>query len=963
MEQSKDSNSYKDTLNLPRTDFSIRAQSEIFDPLVLQRWYEQDLYNRTSALHKGKEKFVLHDGPPYSNGDIHLGHAYNKILKDIVCKYERMLGKHVPFIPGWDCHGLPIELKVSTENPGLHGADLKAACRGYAEKWISIQKESFKKLGVLMDVDHAYTTMQFDYEAAIIKAFGVFVQKGYIQKKLKTVPWCFSCKTVLATAEIEYEDRKDPSIYVKFPLLASTVKKLWPQLAEVEVSLLVWTTTPWTLPLNRAVVLHPDTIYQVVDFNGSYVVLAKQLVEKVAQIIGMPAKVVDECKASDLKDNKVLHPFIKNLQVPILTDQFVSLEDGTACVHSAPGCGPEDYEIALKNNLEIYSPLSVDGRYTQEIEPKELSGMLVTDGQIWVIKKLAELNRMLFKASIKHSYPHCWRCHNGLIFRATSQWFCNLAQNNLKEHALQAITDIKMLPEKSKNQFLATVGGRLEWCLSRQRVWGVPIPAALCKKCDFVFTSPEFIDAIAQGVQKHGIEYWDTADISSLLPQELLCSKQGNHEFVKEFDILDVWFESGVSHYAVLYGNKELSFPADLYLEGKDQHRAWFQSALLTALVLEGQAPMKSIMTHGFTVDEKGRKMSKSLGNVVAPQDLVKRMGTDGLRLWVITNDIDSDPIVSEKLLTNVAEVYRKIRNTCRFLLSNLYDFDARKDLVPLQDLLEIDKYALYQLAIIEYKLKKAYEDRNITAVFHELADYFVKELSAFYLDIIKDRLYVEFAHGKKRRAAQTVSYYLLDVLTKLMAPVLSFTSELVSDHYQRDKTDSIHLQTFADISFAHNVYKNALQALQMPSSLSSWLQSSEQISTEELFDTGVWGYLRALRKAVLGALEVTREQGIIKHSLDAKVSIFIDTSYAGAGLVSAFEKELQASGTNLAEFLAEFFIVSQISLEKSADVLQLIPGVYVKIEKAHGEKCSRCWQWQTDVRDGLCKRCYSIVK
>lgn len=963
-ETPKDTNSYKDTLNLPRTDFPIRAQNELFDPIVLQRWESEDVYNKTFAVHEGKEKFILHDGPPYANGDIHLGHAYNKILKDIICKYERMNGKHVPCIPGWDCHGLPIELKVSAEHPEAKGDALKVACRKYAEKWIEVQKASFKKLGVLMDFDHPYATMDYSYEAAIVRAFGDFVKKGYIQKKLKTVPWCFSCKTVLAAAEIEYEERKDPSIFVKFPLPAATVQKILPDLKSHEISLLVWTTTPWTLPLNRAVVLHPTAAYNVVDFNGSYVILAQDLVEKVGATIGIVGNVVGKLSASDLQGSLACHPFIKELHVPIITDHFVSVTDGTACVHSAPGCGPEDYEVGLKNGLEIYSPLSVDGKYTQEIVPSELAGMSIVDGQIWVIKKLAELDRMLFKSNIKHSFPHCWRCHNGLMFRATSQWFCNLAQHNLQDRAVKAIDKISMWPAKSKNRFESTVEGRLEWCLSRQRSWGVPIPALVCKDSDFVYTNPEFIEKVAQAIEKHGIEYWDTVSVEELMPKDLVCPQTGSRNFAKERDILDVWFESGVSHYAVLFNKPTQAFPADMYLEGKDQHRAWFQSSLLTSLVLEDKAPMKSIMTHGFTVDEKGRKMSKSLGNVVLPQDLVKRMGTDGLRLWVITNDIDSDPIVSEKLLTNVAEVYRKIRNTCRFLLSNLYDFDVDKDAVSFDDLLEIDRYALYQLAIIDYRIKQAYKDRDITALFHELADYFVKELSAFYLDIIKDRLYVERADGKKRRAAQTVCYYLLDVLTKLMAPVLSFTTELISDNYQRNKKDSIHLQTFASTESFATIYKKSVyKELQLPVDVLELMDNSSYMSTSELFDVGGWGVLRALRKAVLGALEVKREQGLIKHSLDAKVSLYMDSQFAGIEFIQAFEKALQASGSHVKEFYAEFFIVSQISLEKSAQATEVTPGLYVNIEKAPGEKCNRCWQWHTDISEGLCSRCFSIVK
>ncbi len=953
MNQEKKENSYRDTLNLPKTDFPIRAQNNIFDPQVLQRWADEKLSEKTFYHNQGKQRFILHDGPPYANGNIHLGHAFNKILKDIFTKFERMSGKHVPVIPGWDCHGLPIELKVTEEHPGLNREQLKKACRAYAQKWIDVQRESFKSLGVQMHWDKPYTTMDYSYEAAIVRAFGMFYKDGYIQRQLKTVPWCASCQTVLAQAEIEYEERKDPSVYVQFPLQPSDVVKLFPQIKDEEVGLLIWTTTPWTLPLNRAVVLKPGAEYQLVKMLDKYVIIGKPLVEKVAQTVGGVAQVVATVKAEDLIDKKVQHPFVQNLVVPVIGDGFTSLQDGTACVHSAPGCGPEDYEIGIKNRLEIYSPISVDGKYTSEIEPADLAGMSVEDGQIAVIKKLAALNRLFFKQSIRHSYPHCWRCHKGLIFRATAQWFCDLSKHQLKDRALSAIEEIVMIPELGKNRFSSTLEGRLEWCLSRQRTWGVPIPAVRCIDCDHVQTDSSLIEKAAVGIAKDGIEFWDRVVIEDL--GSFTCNRCASVSFEKEYDILDVWFESGVSHYAVVYQNKDQSYPIDLYLEGKDQHRAWFQSSLLTSLVLEKKTAMREIVTHGFTVDEKGRKMSKSLGNVVSPQDIVAKIGLDGLRLWVASCDAGSDPIYSDTLVQNVSEVYRKVRNTCRFLMSNLYDFDVEKDAIPFDNLLAVDQYALVRLNQINQFVLKSYADRKTTAFFHEIADYCVKDLSSFYLDIVKDRLYVEQPDDLLRRSAQTACYYILDTITKLIAPVLSCTAELVSDHYQRNKKDSIHLQDF----MATEVFVQ--RALYRYRSTPVQFIGAKEFDEEDFFK--MWDFLVRIRTAVLKQLEELRIKDVVRHSLDARLSLFVSTSFEGFGSLQILFNSLQ--GQSLEQFLKEYFIVSQVTiLEKTSSMSESVPGVFVQVDKALGEKCVRCWQWSTEIsKDQLCDRCAAVLK
>ncbi|MBP9765456.1 isoleucine--tRNA ligase [Candidatus Babeliales bacterium] len=956
MQDESQKNEYANSLNLPKTDFPLRAHFAQADAAMLQRWSDEKLSEKTFNCHAGSEKFILHDGPPYANGHIHLGHAYNKIAKDIITKSERMSGKHVPVIPGWDCHGLPIELKVTQEQSGLSREELKKACRAYAQKWIDVQKEEFKKLGVMMHWDKPYTTMSSSYEAAIVRAFGVFYKQGFIQKKLKTVPWCASCQTVLANAEIEYAERKDPSIFCIFPMQQEHVQKLFPQVAGREVGLLIWTTTPWTLPLNRAVVLHPGASYSLVEMNGKLVILGSELVSKVAATAGTTATVIAKFVAEDLIGLKIHHPFVPNLLVPVIGDGFVSLEDGTACVHSAPGCGPEDYEVGIKNNLEIYSPLTVDGKYSPDIMPSELVGMPIADGQIWVIKKLAELDRIFFKSSLRHSYPHCWRCRNGLMFRATSQWFCDLSQHNLKDRALAAIEHLKMYPQTGRNRFSATLEGRLEWCLSRQRTWGVPIPALHCLNCAHVFTNSELIESAAAGIARDGIEFWDRVSVSQLGVNQCPSCHQTN--LGKEFDILDVWFESGVSHWAVLVGNKDQAFPADMYLEGKDQHRAWFQSSLLTGLVLEEVAPMHEILTHGFTVDEQGKKMSKSLGNVVTPFQIIDQVGTDGLRLWVASNNYDSDPVVSAALLKNVSEVYRKVRNTCRFLLSNLYDFDMKRDGVYVERMYGVDQYALTRLNQFNADVQASYKNRDVTAVFHSLADYCSKDLSAFYLDIIKDRLYVEQPDSIARRSAQTVCYRILHVLTTTMAPILSFTAEQVFDHYKKQGQDSIHMQTF-DVT--EELYQK-IMSLYNSDAQPYHLQNTMTSVQVALNYDDVWKKITEIRSAILKALEAVREQGLVRHSLDARVTLHI----ADVELLKQINALLlHFNKQDFAAFMKELCIVSQFEVETAplTTMREVVPGVFVTVEKAMGEKCPRCWQWNIQAaEDGLCVRCQEVL-
>lgn len=931
-EGSQENSPFRDTLNLPRTDFPLRADAKINDPIMLKRWQDDALYAKAMTCHEGAEKFILHDGPPYANGPIHLGHAYNKILKDIVTKARRMMGYHTPVVPGWDCHGLPIEHKVSQENPGLKGVELKKACRTYAAGWVNVQREEFIKLGVVMAWDQPYITMDPDYEASTLTAFADFIDKGFIERKNKTIPWCFSCKTALASAEIEYQNRKDPSLYVLFEVSPEYKATLFPEITE-PVYFLVWTTTPWTLALNRAVLLRPGSEYQVIKLKDKYLIVGATCSDAIATMVQAEKEVIKTVPAETFVGVKVVHPFLKDLHVPIILDLSVGLGEGTAAVHCAPGCGPADYETGVKNNLDIYSPLTAEGTYSADIKPQELIGMSITDGQIWAIKQLAAAGTLFHKTSINHSFPHCWRCHNGLMFRATPQWFCNLKHKGLQEHAVEAIESIGFSPEQGKNFLRATVENRWEWCLSRQRSWGVPIPALIKTDGTGMYTSGDFIKAVAAKVAHEGIEYWDRISLQDLVKEGMLPADFPVDQYRKETDILDVWFDSGISHWAVLSARKELRFPADLYLEGIDQHRGWFQSSLLTSMMLHNKPPMKHIMTHGFTVDAKGHKMSKSLGNVIAPQQIIDRLGTDGLRLWVASIDHDGEAVVSDTLLSNVEQVLRKIRNTCRFLLQNLYDYDHAKNNVEIKNLRPLDRYALRQLYLLQEKVLHAYKQGDLTAVFHLLGDYCAVEISAFYGDIAKDCLYCDATDGIKRRSTQTAFYIILDAITRMIAPIMSFTAEQVSDFYQTGKSESIHLQKFADLEYIKKEFSD--------------------IDVKD-FDAQ-YATLKDIRSAILKLIEQQREQNIVKHSLEVGLQLHYDALNG-----------LTVMGENPAEFLKEFCIVSHVELKKTADDLQstAVKGLFGRASHAPGSKCPRCWQWDTVVdSNGLCRRCHPLVK
>jgi isoleucyl-tRNA synthetase len=955
MDDKAQKNPFQDTLNLPKTDFSIRANAQVKELEILAGWETDDIAQRAMIKNKGKKKFILHDGPPYANGHLHIGHAMTYILKDIVCKSKRMDGFHAPLVPGWDCHGLPIEHKVTTERglekdkSSIDRVELKKWCREFAANWIEIQKVELKELGKLADYKNYYSTMSPGYEASIIRSFATFVEKGYIERKLKTVPWCASCQTVLATVEIEYKDRKDPSIMVLFPLPDAAAHMTFPFLLEkkpnLKISFAVWTTTPWTLPLNRAVVLNPSAVYSVLQGRtpDEAIIVAQALADKVCAQIGIEKVELAECDSVVFDGKQAEHPFVDDLLVPLLLDDMVQISEGTACLHSAPGCGPDDYMFGVKKGLEIFSPLSPDGRYTKGIAPAELEGMAITDGMIWVLRKLTEKGRLLYKASITHSYPHCWRCLNGLMFRATSQWFCNLQKNDLVKKALGAIEKIKFTPARGQARLHAFTENRTEWCISRQRHWGTPITALLCNSCGWSFLDAAFIKKVADRVETEGIEFWDRMSFERLITEGLLdknfaCGDCGNNDsakFTLERDILDVWFDSGVSSAAVLAKDPEnLDVPADLYFEGSDQHRGWFQSSLLCGMVLFDQAPMHGIATHGYVVDEQHRKMSKSLGNGVAPSDVMKKHSRDILRLWVAAANYEDDVVISEKLLQSVAEMYRKIRNTSRFMIANLYDFDIATDAVPVEKLMELDAYALMTLKQLQDKVREHYDAYNFAAVTHALNNYCTTTLSSMYLDILKDRLYVEQPDGFARRSAQTVLYHILDVMTRLMAPVLSFLAEEISDFYQKGKAESIHLQDFVT-----EVPHRAL-------------------------DANAWELLETLRESVIKAIEPYREKGIVKHPYEAVVQLQIDASTDQGQALNAF-KDALASREDAVRFFKDWFIVSDVqfvdALAESAPSSLAWAGIAV--DRAQGVKCPRCWQWTASSHEaGLCVRCNDVL-
>ncbi|MDN5322291.1 MAG: isoleucyl-tRNA synthetase [Clostridia bacterium] len=924
---------YGKTLNLPQTEFPMRGNLPAKEPEILKFWEDIKIYEKVQEKNSGKPKFVLHDGPPYANGDIHLGHTLNKILKDIIVKYRSQNGYDAPYVPGWDTHGLPIELQaIKALGLNRHEIDkvkFRRHCQEYALKYVEIQKEQFKRLGVRGDWDNPYLTLQAEFEAEQIGVFGEMAKKGFIYKGLKPVHWCPQCETALAEAEIEYHDKKSPSIYVKFP-----VKDANGKFEEENSFIVIWTTTPWTLPANMAVALHPDFDYQLIKVGEENLLFAKELISSVLEAVGGTGeyRVLAEFKGKDLEGVLCRHPFMDRDSLVVLGDH-VTLEQGTGCVHTAPGHGVEDFMVGKTYNLEVLSPLDHTGTFTEEAG--QFAGIKADVANKLITEELDKLGLLLNLSFINHQYPHCWRCKSPTMFRATEQWFASI--DGFRQEALEAINKVKFIPSWGRDRIYNMIADRGDWCISRQRTWGVPIPIFYCQDCNKEIINDDTIFHIQDLFRKHGSDIWFAKEAEDLIPEGLTCPQCGSTKFRKETDIMDVWFDSGSSHKAVLTTRDELVWPADLYLEGSDQHRGWFNSSLSTAVATTGCAPYKAVLTHGFLVDEKGRKMSKSLGNGIDPLKVIEQMGADILRLWVSSADYRTDVAASPGILKQVTESYRKIRNTFRYMLGNIYDFDYSQDKVAYDQINELDKWALLKLAKLVNRVTKAYDDYEFHVVYHAVHNFCTVDMSAFYLDVIKDRLYTSKPDSKERRAAQTVIYEICTALVKILTPILAFTTEEVWNHLpQENKEASVQLAGWPE--FDKSFLDPVLEAK--------------------------WDRILDIREEVTKQLEEARRKKVIGHSLNASVQIFA-------------AKELYEFLKTVEKDLAGIFIVSKVVLTPVSDEQNLAKDVYksekieglaIKIEQAPGKKCERCWTFTEDVghdveHPTLCSRCVSVLK
>ncbi len=927
---------YKKTLNLPRTGFPMKADLTRQEPEILKFWDEIDVYKLNCEETKGKPSFVLHDGPPYANGDIHLGHTLNKVLKDIVVKYKSMRGHFSPYVPGWDCHGQPIEHNVE-KSLGVHKSEisqteLRELCRKYALKYVKRQSEQFRRLGVRGDFKRPYLTLDPEYEATNIEIFGKLYERGLIYRGLKPIHWCYRCETALAEAEIEYADETSPSIYVKFILQSSFAPlKGYPQ----PRYLLIWTTTPWTLPANVAVAVRPGADYAAVEVDGEIYILARVLVEQVFGETGVANyQILETFKGGELEKLVCGQPLQDWDSLVVLAD-FVALDQGTGCVHIAPGHGQEDYMVGLEYDLPTLMPVDDKGFFTKEAG--KFGGKHITEANELIIQDLKERELLLYRTSTVHSYPHCWRCKKPVIFRATEQWFISMDGDTLRRDALKVIGKVSWIPEWSRNRITSMVEERPDWCISRQRAWGVPIPVFYCQVCKKPVVTPDTIKIVRELFEKEGADSWFKKSAGDILPADFTCPDCGGKRFEKEKDILDVWFESGISHFAVLRTRSELTWPADLYVEGSDQHRGWFQSSLLTSIGAEGKAPYKAVLTHGFLVDQEGRKMSKSLGNVVDPLEVVKESGADILRLWVASSDYSVDVAVSPEILKRTSEAYRRIRNTARFFLGNLYDFDSDEHGVAYDDLEEIDRWALLKLHRLLGRVTEAYENYRFHLVFHSIHNFCVTDMSAFYLDVLKDRLYTTAPNSKQRRSAQTVLFEILTNLAKILSPILAFTAEEIWQQIPEGQRGKMSVQ------------------------LCSWPRVVKEYFDEALEKE--WDRLHEVRDEVLKALEFARKEKLVGNSLEATVTLYASNE------LYHFLKIRKG-------LLPTIFIVSQVELVEAApdaapdDAFRSLelPGLAVLVHRAPGGKCERCWNYSETVgRDRehktLCARCVKVVR
>jgi len=933
---------WKDTVNLPRTEFPMKANLATSEAATLAHWKAIDLYGKIRARREGAPKFVLHDGPPYANGNIHMGTALNKILKELVVKSRSMAGFDAPYVVGYDCHGLPIELRVDRElgpkKREMSVADFCRACRAYAERYVGAMTEQFERLGILATWDRPYLTMNFKYQAAIVRALGRFVEQRLVYKGRKPVHWCIHCRTALAEAEVEYSDHTSPSIYVEFPLSPDDAGELGrrvPALANKNVSVLIWTTTPWTIPSNLAVAFHPEFDYAAYEVDGRYLIVAEALASKVAaaggKAFGPPAA---QFKGEVMEHIKFQHPLYSRVSLGVL-GEYVTLDAGTGAVHTAPGHGADDFKTGMKYGLDIYAPIGPAGHFLDTVEL--FGGQRVFDANPNVAEALHQRARLWHRETFSHQYPHCWRCHNPVIFLATSQWFIDLdtvqlpSGKTLRQAALDAIDhDVRWVPPWGHDRMYNMVAHRPDWCISRQRVWGVPIPAVDCTKCGEAIISPALVEKAAGVFEQYGADAWYERPTEDFIPAGLVCSTCGNTAFEREMNILDVWFDSGSSHEAVLSVWPELTWPADVYLEGSDQHRGWFQSSLMVGLGTRGRPPFRTIVTNGFLIDVDGKKMSKSVGNTILPQDVIKESGADIIRLWTASSDYQEEIRVGKEILTRVAEAYRKLRNTMRYLLANLYDFDPTADSVPETQLEEVDRYILARYADVAQRVLTAYDEYEFGAVSQLLVQFATVDLSSFYNDISKDRLYTFAARSSARRSAQTAMYLMADGLTRLLAPILSFTADELWRFLPGKREESVHVAVF-------------------PSSAElARFQDADLVSR--------WKQLVDVREQVLAEIEPLRKNKQIGSSLQAKV--VLSATPAELALLERYVRELPM-----------LFIVSDVELRAAPTDVEANSEARprVTIERAGGVKCERCWRYVPAVSSdpqwaGLCSRCQDAL-
>ncbi len=950
---------YAKTLNLPRTKFPMRANLPKLEPEILKKWEKLSIYSKVISKNKTNPEYILHDGPPYANGHIHIGHALNKILKDIIVRYKNMNGFNALFIPGWDCHGLPVEhqlfkeLNIKKEQIGK--IEFRKKAKDYALKFVNLQKEEFKRLGVFGLWDKAYLTLNPEYEAGVIRTFGKLVRNRFIYRSLKPVNWCINCETALAEAEVEYELRQSPSIYVKFPLLNEKNVKL-ATCSLQPVYFLVWTTTPWTLTANVAVALNPDAEYVLVETylgeQKQFIIVVKNLLAHISQKLKIKNyRVVKTILGKHLAGLTLSHPFI-NRSSKIVLSELVSIQEGTGCVHIAPGHGEEDYQIGLKCKLPTIMPLDSRGKFiknkTQYDLPGWLDGEDISHANELIIEKLLERKFLVFKEEIQHSYPHCWRCKKPVIFRAVSQWFMNIDNLALRQRCLENIKKVKWFPVSSLERIKDMINLRPDWCLSRQRYWGVPIPALFCNHCNNSILDCKIIERIAGLIEKEGSDIWFNLELSQILPDGIKCHNCGGNVFKKGEDIIDVWFESGVSHFSVLMSQKHnLKFPAELYLEGNDQHRGWFQASLITSVAVNNRTPFEAVLTHGFVVDAQGRKMSKSKGNVVDPQDVIKELGADVLRMWVISCNYYQDVRISPQILGNVVDTYRKIRNTFKFLLGNLYDFNPKQDRLNFDELDLIDKWALSKLTRLLQQIIIAYKNFDFYQIYRNMYDFYTVDMSSFYLDILKDRLYTFSPDSHLRLSSQTALYEILKILVNIMAPILPFTCEQVFEFMPRDeeceRVISVHLLNFPKVK-------------------TDWID--EDLENE-------FTILMNVRDIILKKLETKRIERLIGSSLEAEVNLYIFIPNL-SNLLEKYKDDLETllivSKVNLVRKLGNGKKTRLSDEIKLINYKNLSSELIVEINKAKGSKCLRCWNWREEIGKDpgypdICDRCKKVME